>query len=617
MAMHALALNIAVPIRRLGGVAAPKLNNISIPYGTFSGSTTLTKRGQVQLTSIDLINGSGLPFVDVASGPITSWSVGTVTCTQPTHWQHTVDIPAGRTPGITAAGFKTTAQLAIQIIATGPGGSASAVMTMVPDATATTIGDSYTNYDYEMLGQAGSGAYGNGLRKMFVALGIARSTMIAINNSFAFTSLVTVQDADPARPSRITGFSTGGSSNIDINGLTCAGYNSTSYLANIVLQGTNISATNCKVLDTEYTYNSGDSNNNNFAGFVVQGASTTATITFSKSSTFATTHKYRGIILEACTSCTVYYGFFGFCHAQGVWMSPNAKNITFIEPIILGIFRTRYYDAGVPARPLPDTYNHQEPMQVGDGGNGVGTDLNGYPYGEVAGTPLVIKGGIFAPLALTNSGGRGLVLGGSARLPASLGGTIVPTSPGQVIADGIVSLGWIADMLECYGFGAGSRIERVVAIRCDVGDKTWAASVNDETKVPGYDVALAGAKVTIAPDPVNLGTSPTLAIGEIYVENQFVINATALAVATNNGHIYQYSRGVMTAGNGSLYGVGTADPVGFAAANPKTALETFFNGVNPATVTWQQIRDGVAAILNRPDGKGPFSNVSPYPWRYT
>lgn len=564
-------------------IAPPILNNVEYTYGTW----TATGTGGVSLRSPTLKNAGGSPFVDPASGVITAFTLDSVVTGTAAHFNSAVDVAAERTPQILGPGFKSTGVFEVRIKASGPGGDAYANIKINRDATACTIGDSSSNYDFAVIGSAASTAYAGGFRSMLIATGTARSgaNVILLNASFTFSGVVAIKYANPLVPSILSGVVLFSDSitNVDIQGVQCAGYSSTSFYGNFQLQGLNVACTNCKVLDTEAGY----VGTNAFVGFAVSGATTTARITFSVNDTMAVSHKYRGIYVESSTSVLIEYPFLSLFHAQGVYYSPLAKGIKIIEPVIIGQFRT--------VTPTVDVNTHQEPAQAADPGTG----SNGYPVGaKVEG--LEIYGLIASPTIDTNSGGRGIVMGNAI---------------GRVVCDGAVCGGWIGDVFESYGFGAGSVFKRICGTRVRAGDETLANAINDENKVPGYDKTLSGARFRV--EPTSLPGGATLEADEIYIDASVTFSATALGVATLGPDIYGYGRNPMTAGNGSKYSGGSPDPVGFAAANPKTAMEALFNDPSIRTMTHKQIRDAVAAIWNRPDGKGPFANTAGNPWRYS
>jgi hypothetical protein len=586
-----------------GAGASAVLNNVDYTFGTW----TFPTGGRVALDSPTLTSSvSGLPLVDPSSAAIVTWALVSVDTGTAGHFNSAVDIAAGNTPSILAAGYKTSGLFIITIRGTAANGTQDTCqITITRDATKCTLGDTGDNFDYNVINSAGNVAVAGGFTGFLIATGVTSTREFGFNPSFAFTAPVTIEYADITRKTVFSSVNIAGCANLSGVDLETVGTHTGGIYANFQCNGTNVGFVNCKVLDTEATY-LGTTNN---VGFAISGRTTTAFLTFDENDTLSVAHKYRGIQVEACTSCVITRPFLGLYHAQGLYYSPSAKGIKVIEPIVIGPFRQQFAPNG------PDTSTHQEPTQVADP---AGTP--GFPYNdEEQVEDLEIYGLIAFPTPETNSGGRGIVMGNAL---------------GRVVCDGAFLGGWCADGFESYDFGAGSVFKRLIITRLRVGDETWANAINNETLVPDYDDAGAASKLTINAETLTVGA--TLTLDEAYVDNVIFVKGTdAYTALTIGPDVYSYARTPMAAGNGgqitaaslpaspnagnanAVPNLAVPDPVGFAVADPKVSLEAYVNSINILTVTHKQIRDEFASRLNRPDNKGPFANTAGNPWRYS
>lgn len=586
-----------------GGWATPPtqvvLNDVTYNLGTWMP----TLSGQVALAS------PTLGLVDPTSSTVVAWSFVSHGSGTQAHMDVAGALAAGKTPGVAGAsagtGYKQSGVYSFTLRGTDANGRFDdAVITINRNGTKSSIGDTGTGTnEFQTLGSSAATAVAGGFTGFWISTGVVAGRNILLQSTHAFSALVPIEYADPLRPSILLSCVLQSVTNLHALGLRCAGKQSDSFYGNFQISGTNVGLTNCKAIDTEATY--GGTTNNN--GFCVVGGTTTAFLTFDENDTISATHKYRGIYIDNCASVVITRPFLSLNHAQGLYYSPNAKNITVIEPIIIGLFKTRY--------PVPDIVlggTHLEPTQVADPGDG-GT----YPLGQKVDN-LTIKGIIALPSLDQNCGGRGFVMG---------------HCTGAVILDGGVLGGWGPDGFESYNFGAGSQFKRMILTRVRSGDESFATEINDETKVPGYDVPLSAMKFTINQEDLPVGA--TVTVDECYVDNVIFIKGTdTYAALTIGPDVYSYARTPMVAGNGGQItaaslpaspnagnanaapNLAVPDPVGFAGGDVKLALEALCNNPAIRTMTHKQIRDAVAAICNRADGKGPFANTAGFPWQY-
>lgn len=536
--------NVVLPLA-LENPAPPVLQDFTSPMGS------LTAIGYGNVNLADIMVGPG-------SGDITSWTVVWDSGTASTHFTTTND---GKSPAISSTGRKNlSGSYRWKVTATGPGGSASAFLTHTHVADAATIGNWYGNWPGASIGDTPSGFYGSGSngRRILLAVGLNLGAAgVQMGQDFDFPGLVTVEYADPSRPTVVKCVTFGGNAkNIRLKGLTARGRDSTS-LANFGFGGsTDCSIVDCQVLNTAQDFDG----TNAHPGILVAGVTTGMVIDNCRLE-----HVFRGVVV-AKGSATITNTWVNRFHGQAFYLGNAADGVAADNCV-----------ASNPYRTPGDTGNHLDFFQLADAG------VDGVPN-QVA-QNVTVRRCMFV-MGNANSGLRGLAASAAS----------ATSKVANLVVDRCIWTTWGVDAVEIYGFSGACSLTKQVMIRMLTGDDTTAPF--GATK----DHGAAAARVIIEPpNAANVDGTSALSVSQCWVENFTQINGVATPKTTFGSDYYQFHRAPVSVGNGT-----PTDTVGFAAPDPKAALESFDDW---DTIPLSTMKGRLFSIFRRTDGKGPVNSA--------
>jgi len=535
--------NVVLPLA-LESPAPPVLQDFTSPMG----SLTAIGYGNVNLADVMAAPGSG---------EITSWQVAWQGGTASNHFTTTND---GKSPTISSNGRGAlSGEYRWTVTATGPGGTSTARLIHTAVADAATIGNWYGNYPGASIGDTPSGFYNspsNG-RRLQLAVGLnLGASGVRMGQDFDFPGLVTVEYADPARPSLVKCVTFGGNArNIRLKGLKARGRDAASE-ANFYLSGSiNCSIVDCEVLNTAETFDG----TNAHPGILVAGTSTTGMVI----DNCKVEHTFRGVWLHS-GSATVTNTWVNRFHGQAFFVGNFADGMVVDDCV-----------ASNPYRTPGDTGNHLDFFQLADAGS------EGTPN-KVA-QNVTVRRCMFV-MGNANSGLRGFA-GGAGSATSKVAGLVI---------DRCIWTTWGVDAVEIYGFAGACSLTKQVMIRMLTGDDSFAPF--GATK----DHGVAAARLTISPpNAANVDGTSALSVSQCWVENDTNLGEFAAPKTTFGADYYRFLRAPLSAGNGT-----PTDSVGFAAPNPRAVLESFDDwGAIPLAT----LKGRLFSIFRRADGKGPVN----------